>query len=489
MTKPALKTSPKLTHEQQTIFNAITSLIDEKVGSILQSYNIEDYMISLTGAAGTGKTFLTIQIIKHLIEKYPPKKFEELLKHKFTVTAPTHKAVGVIAEMLQKQDIQASCKTIHSFLGIKPFVDYEKGIESFKPDKTKKDKEHTDILIVDESSMIGGELFEYIQEAIEDGRVQVVLFIGDPYQLLPIEKGKNAIFSLPQSFQLNEVVRQAKESYIIKIATELRERIASKNYAPLDDIIHNYATEELELFYDEEAFMEDFYKNEKWYKEDKIIGTYKNKDVDAFNRVIRAKYWEQKGIKDPQTLLPGDLLRFNNAYSVKEITLYHNGQIVEIQSAELKYQESLDIYFWECKAYGPIFRVVDPASLKKFNEKLSYIAKEAKRAKFPKRQELWQAFYQVRDMFADVQYVHASTIHKLQGSTYDISYVDLFSLINNPYLSNDEKYRLAYVAITRARNDVKIFLPQKDANLHFDIDTIDMEQSFLETEELLKKFF
>jgi len=140
MTKIALPHTPKMTLDQQAVFDKITSLIDRRTTDFLQSDNIQDYMISLTGAAGTGKTFLTVQIIKHLMEKYPPQAYDDLSNHGFTVTAPTHKAVSVIANMLREQKIQASCKTIHSFLGIKPFIDYEKGTETFKVDQTKKTK-------------------------------------------------------------------------------------------------------------------------------------------------------------------------------------------------------------------------------------------------------------------------------------------------------------------------------------------------------------
>jgi len=485
MTQIAQAKTLVLTPDQQTVFNTITSLIDERVANFLQSYNIQDYMISLTGAAGTGKTFLTVQIIKHLIKKYSDTEHGGSFQQNFVVTAPTHKAVSVIAQMLQQQVIQVNCKTIHSFLGIKPFIDYDKGTETFKVDKTKKEKEKTTILIVDESSMIGEELFEYIQEAIEDGRVKVVLFIGDPYQLLPISKGDNLIYRLAQSYALKEVVRQAKDSYIIQLATELRKRIQSKNYIPLAELFYQHASDDMSFFYDEQEFMADFYKNDQWHEEDKIIATHKNKDVDGFNRLIRAKYWEQKGISTPQALLSGDQLRFNSAYSTNDITLYHNGQIVEIQSAELKYHDALQIHYWECKSYGPTFRVVDPMSINLFNTKLSSIAKRAKYAKYPERKDLWKVFYQAKNMFADVQYIHASTIHKLQGSTYDVSYVDLFSLCSNSYSSDDEKYRLAYVAITRAREDVKIFLPEPDRT-NANMTDMDMEQNFSQIDALLK---
>lgn len=484
MTQTLQVKAPALTQDQQTVFNQITSLIDERVTNFLQSYNIQDYMISLTGAAGTGKTFLTVEIIKHLIAKYSHVESGYSF-HNFFVTAPTNKAVSVIGKMLKQQGIEADCKTIHSFLGIKPFVDYEKGIETFKVDKQKQDKVSTTVLIVDESSMIGEELFEYIQEAIETDRAKVVLFIGDPYQLLPISKADNQIYKLPQSFSLNEVVRHAKDSYIIKIATELRKRIQSKNYIPLSDLFHQHASQEIDFFYEQDAFTEDFYKNERWFEEEKIIATHKNKDVDAFNRIIRAKYWEQKGIHDPQTLLSGDQVRFNNPYSINDKIIYYNGQIVEIASATMNYHQSLGIYYWVCETDSPSFRVVDPVSMKAFNSKLSSIAKQARSEKFPKNKELWSAFFQVRDMFADVQYIHASTIHKLQGSTYDVSYVDLFSLCNNNYISDDEKYRLAYVALTRASKDVKVFLPK--AHRETNIDELDMEKRFKQVDALLQE--
>lgn len=452
-----VKTSTqRLTPHQSEVFNNITALLEQRVKSILKSDDISDYMLSLTGAAGTGKTFLTAQIAKYLRNKKDT-------EFSFTITAPTHKAVGVISEMLRKNKIQASCKTIHSFLGIKPFRDFDKGVETFKVDKTKKTHDSASILIVDESSMIGSELFSYIQEAIEEERVNFVFFIGDPFQLLPVDNSENQIYKLKNRFSLQEVVRQAKDSYIINIATKLRESIQRREFIPLKQFFSENYHEHLTFFNNHRDFLADFYKNDEWYKEDKIIATYKNSDVDSFNKMIRAKYWEQNQVFNPPTFLRGDTIRFKEAYSVNEISLYHNGQVVELASATLKYHETLDINYWECRDVGAmeqqIFRVLEPTSIKVFNDKLKTIVSSAKSAQHPRKKELWQTFYAVRDMFADVQYVHSSTIHKLQGSTHDVAYIDLFSLSDNRYMSDEEKYRLAYVAITRASQDIKIFMP------------------------------
>jgi len=447
------------TPHQKMIFNSITSMIEDKVLSVLRSTNIEDYLISLTGAAGTGKTFLTTQIAQYLSKKLKDTEKDEYL---FIITAPTHKAVGVIASILSENNIQASCRTIHSFLGIKPFIDYETGEEKFAIDKTKKSKDSTSILIVDESSMISADLYEYILEAIEEGRVKMVLFVGDPYQLLPVNNSKNNIYDLENSFELNEVVRQAKDSYIIKLATKVRKRIENKNFMDIKKFLELNMEDQIKLFHNRDDFLEDFYSKKEWYKDIKVIASHKNKDVDAFNRTVRNKYWEQKGNNSPRTLLVGDMLRFVDAYSVKDTTIYHNGQEIEILEAIWKYHDTLEIEYWECKSVNhtnqQIFRVVDPDSMKVFNDKLSAIAKKAKVAKFPENKKLWKIFYNTRNMYANVQYIHSSTIHKLQGSTFDISYVDMFSLAHNDYMSLEEKYRLFYVAITRASKDIKIFI-------------------------------
>lgn len=305
----------KLTASQLEIFNKITTIVESNVKSVLKSSDIEDYIISLKGPAGTGKTFLTAQLAKYF-------KSKDEIEFDFVITSPTHKATGVISQMLNEQNIDAKCKTIHSFLGIKPFRDFEKGIESFKVDKTKKKKDTTSILLVDESSMVGSELFEYIIDALESKRVNFVIFIGDPYQLLPIDDSENMIYKLKNQFELNEVVRQAEDSYVLKVATELRKRIESKDFISLNELFAKYNHEQVEFFHNQEEFINDFYKNEKWHKEDKIIATHKNQNVDSFNKIIRSKFWEQKGTFNPTTLLKGDMIRFKEAYGPDDMILF-----------------------------------------------------------------------------------------------------------------------------------------------------------------------
>lgn len=466
-----------LNETQKFIHDNVIEFIMSNKNNILKSDNLEDYQLSLTGSAGTGKTYLTTQIVKTL----------ELMKISLAVAAPTHKAAGVLAELFLKNNLKTTPRTIHSFLNIKPLIDYEKGIESFKKDKTKKDSLPIDVLIVDESSMIGTELYEYILEEIEKGNVGTVVFVGDPNQLLPINGENSSIYELKNQFKLTEIVRQAKDSYIISIANKIKNMIENKSYIPVMEFFNQNFYEEIEYFHNEKEFLDDFYKNEKWYLENKIIATHTNKDVDAFNRQVRRTYWNQKNIYELDTLREGDWLRFNDLYSVNNVSLYHNGEEIEIESAVKLFHDALQIWYWEVKAknsrHQQKFRVVDPDYMKVFNDKLTAIANLAKRARFPENKNMWKIFYQTRDMFANVQYVFASTMHKLQGSTYDECYINLFDLAKNK-MSLDDKYRLIYVAITRASKDIKIFISQLDEE-SVQLSNLDTDKYFESLDEVL----
>jgi len=172
--------------------------------------------IFLTGEPGTGKTY-TIQTIKEILLKQ---------KKKVAVTALTGTAA-----------VLANAKTLHSFLGIgiaKGEVDYW-----VKEAKMKhKDKvlaiQNTDVLIIDEVSMLDAELFYKISEYLKIirhskrpfGNLQMI-FVGDFCQLPPIN-GEYCFLSPLwveaniQSIFLKENVRQAKDPEFGEMLRRLR---------------------------------------------------------------------------------------------------------------------------------------------------------------------------------------------------------------------------------------------------------------------------
>ena len=72
-----------------------------------------------------------------------------------------------------------------------------------------------------------------------------------------------------------------------------------------------------------------------------------------------------------------------------------------------------------------------------------------------RRRAAWVTFFAFKDSaFADLRPVHASTVHRSQGSTYEKVFVDLTDIGRST--RRDVLLRLLYVALTRARGDVVV---------------------------------
>lgn len=452
----------KLTQHQEEVFELIIDQIKANMSYSEKTHNLENRILSLTGPAGTGKSFLTAKIIDEI---YKLKKENSIYDSRdIYVTAPTHKAKKVIDHMLKNYNLDIKSQTIHSYLNLIKIYDLKKGIEKFIIHSSKIS--YASLLIVDESSMISKDIYKFIIELVEENHVNTVLFIGDFYQLLPINQGFNDVFKLKKQYSLSEIVRQKENNEIIKLSTKIRDRIASKKYSDLRDIFYQHKNHlDIEFFNDEELFIEDFCKNPNWYNEDKILTSYTNKSIDNFNKKIRNKFWLEKGIINPASFLTLDKLRFKKSlYADSDLnhrdkTLYVNSDEVTIYNAVLTNDMIHKLQVWNCKVLekpNRSFNVLSDNSIKFFQYKLEEyktIAKEQQNSVF--KMAYWKKYFRLKDAYANVQYIFASTIHKLQGSTYDTVYIDL-SFINNNNISKDLLYRLIYVAITRARKNIKV---------------------------------
>lgn len=141
---------PSFSPDQSKAFDAITAARDG-----------EHRVFFLTGGAGTGKSFMIQQIYKECVLK----------GLSVALTATT----GMAAQLIQG-------RTLHSFCAILP----RKGaIESTNADRRMR---NTDMLIVDEVSMMNGELLDSVLARCRmAGHRPNILFVGDFLQLPPVE--------------------------------------------------------------------------------------------------------------------------------------------------------------------------------------------------------------------------------------------------------------------------------------------------------------
>jgi exodeoxyribonuclease-5 len=181
----------------------------------LKGFNSKPRINVLAGYAGTGKTTLLRIIAEEL--GYP------------IVVAPTGKAALRVREAT---GIKAT--TLHSWM-YKASENEQTGEVTYE----MKPREQIDpgvagILVIDEASMVGRELWEDIYETCQIMRMNI-LIVGDPFQLPPVTKkkddeGQSHEFNLLSEHfvahdrvLLTEVVRQALENPIIRASMAVRE--------------------------------------------------------------------------------------------------------------------------------------------------------------------------------------------------------------------------------------------------------------------------
>lgn len=170
---------------------------------------------TLMGYAGTGKSTLAAYLADIADKAHLNVNF----------VAPTNKAVQVLKEMGND-----NCSTIHRLLY---HVDestgkFEKKWGPFKYEEALRElKEGTlefkGLLICDEASMLSDSLLDDLEEyAICYGCK--VLYMGDPFQLPPVERCSRTVFDNENHSFLTEVMRQGKDSAVLTWATALRKK-------------------------------------------------------------------------------------------------------------------------------------------------------------------------------------------------------------------------------------------------------------------------
>ncbi|MBC6429675.1 AAA family ATPase [Nostoc sp. HG1] len=186
-----------------------------------------DMPFVLRGYAGTGKTFLVQRVIQSFQNCFKTQDSEKNKKValKVALCAPTHKARHVLDAMAQQAGLTVHISTLHSLLHVMPGGEYdENGKQQLKPNTYSREPYYHefDLVIVDEASMLGQELFKLIPSRVP------TIFMGDPAQLPPIEDNVDSspIFQLPLGMELTQVMRY--EGAIATYVTALRQNLNSQ---------------------------------------------------------------------------------------------------------------------------------------------------------------------------------------------------------------------------------------------------------------------
>lgn len=189
---------------------------------------------ALIGAAGTGKTTTQRAVAEQLLKDSRLKETDfklvggtpgqrvsapsiAFVAYTRRATANLERAIHKLPEL--EEQLRFNCLTVHGLLEFQPvfYYDEEKGKDTmrFVPTKDAMNPLTITHLVVEESSMLGLDLWDKLYDALPEG--MQIIFIGDINQLPPFGGTSILNYALTQLpvVELNTVYRQAEESGII----------------------------------------------------------------------------------------------------------------------------------------------------------------------------------------------------------------------------------------------------------------------------------
>lgn len=217
----------------------LTQSQNEAIDRLLDAVRRGESVISLSGAAGTGKT----TIISHLRDQLddavvctPTNKAAQVLESKGITAATFYKRFYLLLEGDRSKNIKPK------FISCRDQLEQwamERGGEPEKYIKDLGEKRHfAKVIILDEASMVSTRAVREMRKMCKH-----LILVGDRHQLPPVGDQENPagyFTSLKPTAELTEVLRQAEGSLILELANEIRlgsDKVRSllRRFEPSDD--------------------------------------------------------------------------------------------------------------------------------------------------------------------------------------------------------------------------------------------------------------
>lgn len=458
---------------------------NELLDFINSSYNPKDYKRALTGAAGTGKTYLVKALIKNCKIGY----------NNIKLSAPTHKACRVLSESIGINEVKVN--SLQSDLGLQLNFDLDK-FDINKPPFDPKGKvkiENCSLYIVDESSMINRGLLFFLEDICKKQQCKV-LYIGDASQLNPVNELYSAAFRGVKTYTLTEIVRQGENNPISYLLELLRDDIKYKtfkfiNYIQCYPDKFNEDNTKGYCVCDDNSFSKTIYE---YFNNTEILSNvdyakviaYTNHAVSYWNKLVRNAI-----IKDANksVITKNDLiLSYTNIVNEFSAAIIKNSEDYILKDVVNYVQPKYKLKGFLVKfitVHGG--RITSPLFIVDHNDKstiISYVKQaraminDALKSNAKDRARYWRKYYDFKDscllltnivssqdvtkveFSRDLDYGFSVTSHKSQGSTYSNVFVDLKDIVYDkfgyPYSNIEDINRRLYVACSRAKN--KLFI-------------------------------
>jgi len=392
--------------------------------------------MSLSGGAGTGKTYFIAQVAKGILRH----KAANSPLHTVATTATTNKAVAVIAEAIG--DTVNQVETVYSFMNLRVSENYTTGEIKIVPTKTWMVHGGT-LLIIDECSMINTELFKWLDKGLDN--TCKVLFVGDKNQLSPIKEELSPIYTknFPEA-TLIEPVRNANQPALMALCDQARKTVETGIFTPIVEVpgvIDLIDGTQLRGILEREYSQEDATRR---------VLAYTNKRAIEYNVHIRGL----RGYNDPFEV--GEIMANNTstqgAGPASSNRLYTD-QLVRVVSIN-RDEENHDVI----KGYKVRTINMDVEDLVTQTQYtitcFADVNDRAEVLKYYSSRKVWDMYFRTKSSYPDLRSVAASTVHKAQGSTYDSVIVDLSDI--GKCTLKSQTARMQYVALSRPKSRIYI---------------------------------
>ena len=398
----------------------------------------------LTGYAGTGKSYLIVQLMKWLLNQ----------KTNFVAGSPTNKAVKNLKKLAAEAKVIVEAHTVAQLLGQQPELNEATGKEEFITQGTDSIGGYQ-VALIDEFSMISKSNFKDINQAVWHTQTKII-FVGDEAQLPPVGESEPIIATheyIKNEATLSSIVRY--DGDIARVAEEIRsDRIYNSSLYPFQTTPDKTITC---------LNRSDWLKNAiAYFKSDSYIENpdhvrflvWRNKTAASLNDYVRSQLWG----KDVPNYVPGDRLiakipvfrrvpggRGKNKWQI----VMNNSEECEITGdATKKTSKPTKWEYWLVPAKTDDglrldLRILTPESEQLRQERMQEL-RERKR---------WKQYYDTLKSFDNLPYAYAITTHKAQGSSINYIFPDIADMRSCPDLQ-----KILYTALTRAR--IQAFIPQ-----------------------------
>lgn len=392
--------------------------------------------LNISGPGGVGKTFTMGHMIDEIMPRYHKTCQTLGVKSEFdevVMTATTNKAAEVLAQATGRPT-----STYHSFQGLTVKNNFNTGTTDLVRSRNYSIK-YNKVVFIDEASMIDRKLRQHILDGTHNSKI---VYVGDADQLLPVKEVKSPVYhSGIKTFYLTQQMRTSTPA-LIALHQQLRDTVEGKTgFLPIKcvpGIIDWVDADE----------MQELLKQSFTTKTDSRIVAYTNDQVVNYNTYIR----DLNGLSGE--FVEGEELVSNSAVTLNKDDRLSIEQEVKIYqrnttTRKVAITPDIELEVRDCvldTGYGGLVEDVPiPVDYEYFTNMVKYFG----------RQKQWDIYFNLKEKYPELRAIHACTVHKSQGSTYDTIFIDAGDL--STCRQPDVVARLLYVAVSRARKRVVFY--------------------------------